>query len=171
MSDGITTLERIARAYSSSDLGMESYERHRIKDVDVLTATGIAAKRNSLSAAIMAAQAGGGVTALKHARESILGLVRKLSIRRNWRVSESDLVRIAELSLVHHISPACRHCSGLGYHVTPGADSLSSRKCSHCKGTGRHPIQKRHRAHVEVVLGSLANIDSLAEYHVRKLLR
>lgn len=171
MTERRTILDRVAKAYDSSDLSMESYQLGRIKDVDVLIATGIAARRSSISAAIMAANAGGSVAAIKKARESIIGLVRKLSERRNWGATDEDLVKVAELALVHHVSPACRHCHGRGYHVDPGSAKLSSRKCSHCKGTGRHPIQKRHRERVEVVLSTLANIDSMAEYYVRKLLR
>lgn len=166
-----TTLERIALAYESTDLGMVSSELNRIKDADVLVATGIAASREGLSASIMSVHTGGNAASLRRARESVLDLARRLSVRRRWQLEDATVARVADLALVHHISPACRHCHGRGYHTIPGAPTLSDRQCSHCRGTGMHPIPKRHREYVMQILAILARSDSLAEHHVRKLLR
>lgn len=166
-----STLERIARAYESSDLSMVSHERSNLRDVDVLTATGLVARRTSLSASVMSVHTGGNVTALKRARESVIGLVRKLNIKRRWQLEEHSIVRVAELALVHHVSPACRHCHGRGYYVIPGTPALSERQCSHCKGSGVHPLPKRHKDQVSDVLSVLAHVDALTEHWVRKMLR
>jgi len=166
-----STLERITRAHESSDLSMDSWELNNLKDIDVLTATGMVARRTSLSASIMGLQSGGSVTALKRARESVVGLVRKLNIKRRWQLDEPAIVRVAELALVHHVSPACRHCHGRGYYVIHGTPTLSGRNCSHCKGSGVHPLPKRHKDQVGDVLSVLAHVDALTEHWVRKMLR
>lgn len=166
-----STLERVTLAYESKDLGMVSSELNLIKDADVLVATGIAASREGLSASIMSVHTGGNVTSLKRSRESVLGLTRKLNAKRHWKLDDATVTRVAELSLVHHVSPACRHCHGRGYHTIPGAPALSSRQCSHCRGTQLHPIPKRHRDNVLQVLAILARAESMMEYRVRKLLR
>ena len=171
MSDVRTTLERVTLAYESKDLGMVSSELHRIKDADVLVATGIAASREGLSASIMSIHTGGNATSLNRSRESVLNLARKLNVKRHWKLDDATVTRVAELSLVHHISPACRHCHGRGYHTIPGAPALSSRQCSHCKGSRMHPIPKRHRDYILHVLAILARAESMMEYKIWKLLR
>ena len=171
MSDRPSTLERIALAYDSTDLGMVSSDLCRIKDADVLVATGIAAQRTGLSASMLYLHSSRNVTAIKRAKEAIVDLARKLNAKRGWDLDEVSIVRVAETALVHHVSPACRHCGGLGYHVIALSPSLSDRKCSHCKGSGLHPISRRYRDQVKDVLCILARVDSLTEHHVRKLLR
>lgn len=171
MAERITTTERVARAYDSTDLSSESYQLNRIKDVDVLTATGIAASREQLASAIMGVYSAGTATSLRRARESVLVITQKLCARRGWGLDDEAITKVAMLSLVHHVAPACRHCHGRGYHTIPGAPALSNRQCSHCKGTGKHQIPKRQREYVLQVLSILERSESLTEHHIRKLLR
>lgn len=164
-----TQLERLSVAMSSSNLTM--YE-HKMSDIDYVLALGIAQSRTGESAGplsrlyLSSSRAG-----LWRAFESVLTVVKRLGLRRNWRLTQDEAKTVAKQALLHHIAPGCACCSGRGYEVHPGSPSLSDRACKVCKGTGRRPVQKRLRPEILQVIIVLEHIDSVTESAVARLIR
>lgn len=169
MSDRPSPLERLSTAISSSDLTFDPNHR---TDLDYIAAMGIAGLRHSAVAGpMMRLHLASSPAALRTAYESVLGLVKRLNIKKNWRLAGHSMHAVALNALSHHVDPTCPHCQGRKFELLEGSPTLSTKICRHCHGTGRRPVQKKHRDHIEAVIASLEQIDSVTERAVARLVR
>lgn len=164
-----STQERLLAAFASSDLSVDVERRG---DADHLIALGLAEQRVPLAGGdVLRLQLAGNPADYRRARESVLGLTRRLSAVRRWNFSAANLKRIAELALAHHVWPACPVCHGRGYEAAEGAPLLSGRLCRACHGTGARPIQRKFNNEIRGVIEVLERIGSVTEHAVQRLLR
>lgn len=162
-------LERLSVAMSASDLTVDPDTR---RDVDYVIALGIAESRNSAAAGPLARlYLTSSRSALRRAFESVYGLVKKLNLKRGWRLTEDEQRVVSKQSLLHHVSPACSPCEGRGYEVQPGTPVLSARLCKSCRGSGRRPVQRKLHQEILQTIAVLETIDSITESAVAKLVR
>lgn len=105
------------------------------------------------------------------ARESLQGLVAALNRARRWRLTDRNVRRVAEGSLLMHLHPTCPHCRGRGYELVPGAPTVSERVCQPCGGNGQRPYPKRFREEIAATLSVLGLIQGLTERAVAKEMR
>lgn len=169
MSERPSALERLSTAMSSSDLSVDANHRG---DVDYVTALGIASLRHSTAAApLMRVHLANSPAALKNAYQSVLALVKRMNLKKNWRLAGHSMHAVALHALSHHVDPTCPHCRGRKFELMDGSPTLSTKVCRHCHGTGRRPVQKKHRDQINAVIAALETIDAVTERAVARLVR
>lgn len=169
MSDRPSPLERLSVASSSSDLTVDPDHRG---DVDYIVALGIAASRNgSVASPLTSLHLSTSPTSMNAAFSAVLGLVKRVNGKRNWRLNGQSSQVVALHALSHHVDPTCNSCKGRKFEVMEGAPALSSTPCRHCKGTGKRPIQKKYREQIQAVLAMLEAIDETTQRAVGRLVR
>lgn len=169
MSDKPSALERLSTAISTSDLTVDLIHRC---DADYILALAYASHRHgAVASPLMRLHLSGTHTNLKSAYNSVLGLVKRLNMKKNWRLHRRAIEVVAVQALSHHVAPVCPHCSGRKFEMAAGAPVLSTKVCKHCGGTGRRPIQKKYRDQIAGVITSLEQIDSLTQHAVARLVR
>lgn len=168
-SDGPTTVaERLAAARHSRDLRVDE---RRCGDVDYLAASGMASRSLGVGGSLIHLQAGAGPVAMSAAADSVKRLVRSMDARKGWRLKGEAVDRVAQLSLLHHIAPACPTCNGRKYVETPGTGRLSSCECGHCHGTGVRPLGRKHKDEISAVLAELARIEDAIQRSIARIVR
>jgi hypothetical protein len=169
MSERPSVLERLSTALNSSDLTFDPIHRG---DLDFVAALGIASSRHSAVAGpVMRVHLAGTPDDLRAAFNAVLGLVKRLNAKRNWRLMGHSIQVVALQSLSHHVNPVCPHCSGRKFELQEGSPVLSTKACTHCRGTGRRQVQKKHRDQIGQVIAALESIDEVTERAVARLVR
>lgn len=169
MSDRPSALERLSVAMSASDLTVDANHRGA---VDYIAALGIAATRHAAVASpMMRVHLAGRPEDLRAAFHAVLALVKKLNVKKNWRLAGHSMTAVALHALSHHVDPTCPHCHGRKFELLDGSPTLSTKVCRHCHGTGRRPVQKKHRDQITAVIAALEQIDSVTERAVARLVR
>lgn len=160
-------IERLQTAVLSRNLRTDAVAR---TDADYLMASGMASRRTGVDAS-MHLRTLSSAAELRRARADVLLITNNLNVARHWGLSQSAVQSVADAALVHHMDPACRHCSGRGYRLVPGAPCVSDKKCTHCRGSGRHPIPRKHRDEIDAVLLVLRETDVKVEQQINALMR
>lgn len=169
MSERPSSLERLSVAMSTSDLTLDANHRGA---ADYIVALGIAGIRHSAVASpMMRVHLAGRPDDLRAAFNAVLGLVRRLNLKKNWRLAGHSTQAVALHALSHHVDPTCPHCHGRKFELLEGSPTLSTKICRHCHGTGRRPVQKKHRDQINAVIAALESIDSVTERAVARLVR
>lgn len=169
MSEKPTALERLSVAMSASDLTVDVNHRGA---VDYIAALAIAGTRHSAVASpMMRVHLAGRPDDLRAAFAAVLGLVRRLNLKKGWRLAGHSMQAVALHALSHHVDPTCPHCHGRKFELLEGSPTLSTKICRHCHGTGRRPVQKKHRDQINAVIAALEQIDSVTERAVARLVR
>lgn len=169
MSERAGAFERLSVALGSSDLTLDPNHRG---DLDYILALGVASHRHSaVSGPLMHAHIAGRPEDLKAAYKAVLGLVKRMNLKKGWRLAGHGMHAVALHALSHHISPVCTHCHGRKFELQDGAPALSAKVCKACHGTGRRPVQKKHRDQINAVIAALEVIDSATERAVGCLVR
>ena len=169
MSERPSVLERLSTAMGSSDLSMDMIHRG---DLDFIVALGIASSRHSAVAGpMMRLHLASTPAALRGAFQSVLGMVKRMNAKKNWRLNTRSLQVVALNALSHHINPICPACHGRKYELIEGAPALSATACKVCHGTGRRAVQKKHRDQINQVIAALETIDDITERAVARLVR
>lgn len=164
-----STVERLANAANSSDLGLYSNRR---SDADVLIAYALASKEyGALSGKLMALHSAGTQGAYQRALRFVYAMAIRANGLQQWRLNHENLMRVSELALRHHASPVCPHCKGRRWTVAPGAPMLTAHKCPHCEGTGIRKVQKNMRRQIEHIIAALERVDSLTDHGVKRRTR
>lgn len=166
-SDRPGQLERLAGALLARDLSLSSDHRGA---VDIVAALGLASRRNDITSRLLRLYVDRTPEAMRGAREAVEGVVRRLDARKRWGLDDESISRVAHLALSHHLKPACSHCSGRGYRLTPGTPSLSHKTCEHCRGSGSRQIGKRLRTQVSATISKIEHINSMTEASVKEYL-
>lgn len=134
-------LDSYARAIRSGNLRGEA---DTVRDVDILGAAGLAAKRAALAMALARLFLGDG-----RAADDIVGLLalmlRSRSIREAPRLKTTQAEDMARAVLAWHRDGTCRPCGGLGYERAPGAPALSDTECRVCRGIGKRAFEREFR--------------------------
>jgi len=169
MSERPSALERLSTAMSSSDLTFDPVHR---TDLDYVAALSIASLRHSAAAApLMRVHLANSPAALKTAYQSVLSLVKRMNLKKNWRLAGHSMHAVALNALSHHVDPTCPHCQGRKFELMDSSPTLSTKVCRHCHGTGKRPVQKKHRDQINAVIAALEQIDSITERAVARLVR
>lgn len=167
-SDRPSALERLYVAVSASDLTVDPDQR---KDVDYIIALGIAESRNGPGGGLARLYLANSKSSLRRAFESVYGLVKRLNLKRGWRLTDDEQRVVSKQSLMHHVSPACSPCHGRGYELQVGTPVLSTKICKSCRGSGRRPVQRKLQQEILQTIAVLENIDSVTESAVARLVR
>lgn len=121
---------------------------------------------------LTALQAQTNQTTYDHAKAALVALVTGLNKARRWALSERNVERVAEGSLLMHIHPSCPECRGRGRALLPGTSYVDmSQCCTACGGTGQRPYPKRFQEQIAATLNIVGLLQSLAEQAVTKELR
>jgi hypothetical protein len=116
--------ESLNRAVVASSLGWTETEE---RQVDRVTALGMATRTNHLGSAIIHAEA----MDANSMRKVVLLVTRH--IIKECRIARSHAERIAFSALQEHLRPRCRACGGIPY-----LEARVSECCPACGGTGLH---------------------------------
>lgn len=169
MSERPSAFERLSVAIGSSDLTADPVHRG---DLDYIVALGFASARHSAVAGpLMRLHLASSPGALKVAFQSVLGLVKRMNAKKNWRLNTRSIQVVALQALSHHVNPVCPHCHGRKFELMEGAPALSAKACKACHGTGKRPVQKKHRDYINQVITALEQIDDVTERAVARLVR
>lgn len=160
-------IERLQTAVLSRNLSSVADAR---TDSDYLVASGLASSRTGVDAS-MHLRTLSSAAELRRARADVLQITNNMNTARHWGLSAAAVQSVADAALVHHMDPACRHCSGRGYRLIPGAPCVSDKKCTHCRGSGRHPLPRKHRDEIDAVLLVLRDADARVEREITALMR
>lgn len=144
--------ERLASAFQSSDLSVDSRKR---TDADFLAALGFAQQRRGVYGGAVRLLMSRSQADLKRAAREVTSLTMYLNAKGGWRLAPESCRAVAELAVRHYVDPACPHCHGRGRDVPEGAPYLGANLCKHCGGLGKRPIQKRWRNAIRAVLTEL----------------
>jgi hypothetical protein len=169
MTERPSAFERLSTALNSSDLTFDADHR---TDLDYVAALGLASHRvSSVGAPMMRLHVASSPGALRAAYQSVLGLVKRLNMKRNWRLAGHGMHAVALHALSHHVDPTCPACQGRKFELQESSPVLSTKLCRHCHGTGRRPVQKKYRDQINHVIAALETIDSVTERAVARLVR
>lgn len=164
-----STVERLASATNSSDLGLR---QNRRSDADILIAFALASKEHgALSGKLMALHSAGTQGAYHRALRFVYAMAIKANGLQQWRLNHENIMRVSELALRHHASPVCPHCKGRRWTLIPGSPTLSDHECQHCGGTGIRKVQKNMRRQIEHIIAALERVDSLTDQGVKRRMR
>ena len=153
MTDRASRLELLARARSSSDLGLRA---GRTGDADLLLASGLSARSlGPLAQALPTLLAGPTTEELEVAVRAVANLARALGRRRGWRLHERTVLEVASTAVRHYCEPACPHCRGTGRAKITSLTITSSRICGHCHGTSQRQAPHRIRQEVQQVVDAM----------------
>lgn len=162
-------VERMTRAFQSSDLSMDSDVR---RDVDHLIALGVVDQHTGgAGGSVMRMHLAGSPADLRAARDSAIGVAKRLRARRGWELTGAEVKHVAELALAYYVFPACPHCAGRKFELVPGTPVLSAKECRECGGTGKRPLPRRFGKEIRDVLASLDHIEAITEHAVARRLR
>lgn len=148
-SDRPTIIERVARAYQSSDLALR--REGGIGDAEVLLAAGMSAYRRQLAAELHRLLYAQDHAAFESARGHWRAFVVRFARREGWIVewgnrssppSVRELHELADGVLKRRLNDACPACHGRGHPLMPGGTqgyvmALQIRNCDRCGGEGR----------------------------------
>lgn len=123
--------ERIARATRSKNL------RHteHLGDVDVLTASGLAATKKRLGYLAFRCQHAREVSTLEQLRLTIRKVAVSIARTRRVRAEAGDVMACADAAVMWWLNSVCPRCAGKRFETAQ--QTLSERSCKSCKGTGR----------------------------------
>lgn len=162
-----TTLERLSRAFSASDLTL----REGACAIDPVIALGcVGASSGKSASALLRMAFDGDGNAVKAARRAAVAEAQKCAVR--WRIPLlKDLLWIADVALAHYAQPICPKCHGQKFRAIKGTPSLSATACPKCKGSGKRPLPLRHNREVGELIARLEQLEQIAEAAVRHRLR
>jgi len=167
----VSTLERLAAAFSASDLTL----REGACSLDAVIALGVVGASSGKGAsALLRLAFDNDVTAIKAARRATIDKAKHLNAtsRQGWKIARfKELIAISEAALSLYLHPTCPACRGRKFEPIPGTPALSDRACKTCHGSGRHPLPARHRREVSDLVQALTDMEQLAEAAVRLRLR
>lgn len=105
------------------------------------------------------------------AKRALMELVARLCKTRRWGLTERNVERVAEGSLLMHLHPTCQCCRGRRYELIPDTPHTSQIVCPSCEGTGQRPYPRRFREEISATLNVLGLIQGLTERAVARELR
>lgn len=161
-------VERLARAFVSSDLGMEP---ERVKDADRLAALGMARASKRLGSSILLLDLAGDNSAKCEALAETARIVRKLAAREGWVLDARKAKAIAIEATFQFFAPACPECQGRGFTgMMPGMRGIP-KPCPKCRGLGKAPVAGKHAREVRSVLARMEELRDSAAYEVFRRMR
>ena len=161
-----TVEERLAQAFESSDL---AHSDNRLKDVDFLTALGIAGASSGYSAIVRLNLALDGASIHEALRET-RALTGRMARKRGWVLNSRKLHRVAVLALDLHIRPACPVCHGTKYQGVEVGCVGVPKPCAKCGATGLRKLHGALSSEANAVAAMLGNLTYETVERVRKLM-
>lgn len=150
-----SVLERLSAARVSDDLS----HRPTACDVDCCQASGLAAMRHRVGAALMDVDLTLDRRKIAPALAEVMHVVRKLGKSGGWIVTPVRTRRIAVEALRQYLSAVCGTCKGRGMLGVDRseADRGKARPCPDCDATGKRAIpgQQTMQRQVRAVLAVL----------------
>ncbi|HLP99199.1 MAG TPA: hypothetical protein VK149_12230 [Sideroxyarcus sp.] len=116
--------EALAKAVVASSLG---WDENQERQIDRVTALGMATRKNELGAAIVHAEA----LDESSIRKVVLLVARHVTIKTG--VTRSHAEKVTTAALQEHLKPRCRACGGIPY-----IEARVAQCCPSCGGTGLH---------------------------------
>lgn len=151
----MSIIDRYAGAIKTSNL--KSEPRTTYSDTDVIGAFGFAAKKNALGVSLARLLCGDG-----RASREVIEQLASMAREKHHYLRPTQAQDIAKAVLAWNSHGVCKECDGHGYHIIPGAPSLSDTECKACKGTGRMLLHKQFsKEHQEAALWVQSIIESV----------
>lgn len=120
---------------------------------------------------LTALQAAASQLTYDQAKGALLDLVARLAKARRWALTQRQVERVAESSLLMHLHPICQCCHGRRYELIPGTPHTGQIVCPACAGTGQRPYPQRFRDEIAATLTVLGLIQGLTERAVARELQ
>lgn len=148
-------IERYASAVRSSNL--RSRENTTFSDPDVIGAFGLAAKREPLGVSLARLLLGD-----NKAADDVVRRLAEMTRSKFHHLKQVQAEDMARAVLAWNRHGVCPECDGHGFHVIPGAPSLSDTECKACRGTGRLLLHKQFRKdHQDAALWMQGQIEAV----------
>lgn len=166
--NAVGTIERLASAMGSSDMGMVE---NRVKDADWIAGLGMAGIENRLGSEILRLKLSNDQQTYRSAAEKVRAIVRRMDARGRLGMTRKQITEIAHKALRHYLLPVCRRCKGTRWDVIPGTPSLSATPCSTCNGTGIHPLPGGNAEMIAKVVARLEAIEHTINTSLNRTMR
>lgn len=158
--------DRLAGAIHATSL---AWDPERVRDIDYLTALGMVGVSRPTATRLYRLVHQLDAASYREALALVVPLVRRLAIKKRWKLKPHHFGKLAKDALEYVIMPLCPTCQGRRFQsIAPGIPALSARVCPACGGAGVRKVASNEMA---VVIGELEDSLFQARSGVSRMMR